>query len=242
MATAWGIRGLYQFFCIGDNITKNKYFADALKMPQNGLTLFRVASLLLAKVWRLHTKLHLQSPGFPGLCYFAELIAIIYLHMENEFYRLSANTPKGSPVNMSDYKGKVVLIVNTATQCGFTPQLAGLEKLYERYKDRGLVVLGFPCNQFGHQEPLTNDVMEQTCQVNYGVTFPLFEKSEVNGPGANEVFRFLKKKLGGLFGSRIKWNFTKFLVNAEGTPVKRFSPVTKPEAIEPVIVQLLGVT
>jgi glutathione peroxidase len=160
--------------------------------------------------------------------------------MEKEFYRLIANNPQGRPVSMSDYKGKVVLVVNTATQCGFTPQLAGLEKLYEQYKDRGLVVLGFPCNQFGHQEPLANEVMEETCQLNYGVTFPLFEKSEVNGPDANAVFRYLKKKLGGFFGSRIKWNFTKFLLDSDGNPVKRFSPVTKPEAIEPVVRELIG--
>lgn len=141
---------------------------------------------------------------------------------------------------MADYRGKVVLVVNTATQCGLTPQFAGLEKLYQQYKDQGLVVLGFPCNQFGGQEPLDNEVMEQTCLVNHGVTFPLFEKSEVNGPGTNPVFRFLKKKLGGLFGSRIKWNFTKFLLDREGRPVKRYAPVTKPEAIEGEIKRLLA--
>jgi len=140
---------------------------------------------------------------------------------------------------MSNYKGKVVLVVNTATQCGLTPQFAGLEKLYQQYKDSGLVVLGFPCNQFGSQEPLANEVMEETCLVNHGVTFPLFEKIEVNGAGTHPVFRYLKKKLGGLFGSRIKWNFTKFLVDASGKPVKRYSPVTKPEAMEGEIRRLL---
>ena len=140
---------------------------------------------------------------------------------------------------MSDYTGKVVLVVNTATQCGFTPQFSGLEKLYQQYKDQGLVVLGFPCNQFGSQEPLSNEVMEETCLVNHGVTFPLFEKTEVNGAGTHPVFRYLKQKLGGLFGSRIKWNFTKFLVDASGRPVKRYSPVTKPEAIEGEIKRLL---
>jgi glutathione peroxidase len=159
--------------------------------------------------------------------------------MANQFYALAANTPQGRPVSMAEYKGKVVLVVNTATQCGLTPQFEGLERLYQTYKDKGLVVLGFPCNQFGSQEPLSNAVMEETCKVNHGVSFPLFEKSDVNGPGTNPVFRFLKKRLGGWFGSRIKWNFTKFLINAEGEPVKRFSPVTKPEAIEKEIARLL---
>lgn len=160
--------------------------------------------------------------------------------MTNEFYDLSANTPQGRAVNMADYTGKVVLVVNTATQCGLTPQFAGLERLHQQYKDRGLVVLGFPCNQFGAQEPLSNEVMEETCLVNHGVTFPLFEKIEVNGPGTHPVFRYLKKKLGGFFGSRIKWNFTKFLIDASGKPVKRYSPVTKPEAMEGEIKKLLG--
>ena len=160
-------------------------------------------------------------------------------NVSNEFYQLSANTPQGRPVEMSAYKGKTVLVVNTATQCGLTPQFEGLEKLYQDYKDKGLVILGFPCNQFGSQEPLSNDTMEVTCKLNHGVTFPLFEKTEVNGPNTHPVFKYLKKKLGGLFGSRIKWNFTKFLLDANGKPIRRFSPVTKPEAIEPYIKNLL---
>lgn len=159
--------------------------------------------------------------------------------MADEFYQLNANTPQGRPVSMSDYRGKVVLVVNTATECGLTPQFEGLEHLYQEFKDKGFVVLGFPCNQFGHQEPLANDVMEQTCKLNHGVTFPLFEKIEVNGPHTHPVFRYLKKRLGGLFGRRIKWNFTKFLIDADGVPVRRFSPVTKPQAIEPEIRALL---
>src|SRR5882757_2784621 len=159
--------------------------------------------------------------------------------MSAEFYQLTANNPQGQPVDMSAYKGKVVLVVNTATQCGLTPQFEGLEKLYQDYKDKGLVILGFPCNQFGSQEPLGNDVMEQTCKINHGVTFPLFEKLEVNGPHTHPVFKYLKSKLGGLFGRRIKWNFTKFLVDANGRPVRRFSPVTKPAAIEAHIRALL---
>jgi glutathione peroxidase len=141
---------------------------------------------------------------------------------------------------MANFAGKVILIVNTATQCGLTPQFEGLEQLYQRYKDKGFVILGFPCNQFGSQEPLTNENMEETCKVNHGVTFPLFEKSDVNGPHSNAVFRYLKRRLGGLFGSRIKWNFTKFLVDANGKPVKRFAPITKPEGIEPYIQKLLA--
>src|SRR5580658_6155493 len=160
--------------------------------------------------------------------------------MANEFYTLSAKTPQGRPLSMTDYRGKVVLVVNTATQCGLTPQFEGLERLHEKYKDKGLVVLGFPCNQFGHQEPLANEVMEETCKINHGVTFPLFQKIEVNGRGTHPLFVYLKKQLGGLFGSRIKWNFTKFLIDSEGKPVKRFSPVTKPEAIEGKIRELLG--
>lgn len=156
------------------------------------------------------------------------------------FYQLSANTPQGHPVEMSAYKGKVVLVVNTATQCGLTPQFEGLEKLHQDYKDKGLVILGFPCNQFGSQEPLSNESMEETCKINHGVTFPLFEKTEVNGANTHPVFRYLKSKLGGLFGSRIKWNFTKFLIDANGKPVRRFAPVTKPEKIEPYIKSLLN--
>jgi len=159
--------------------------------------------------------------------------------MPNEFYQLSANNPQGRAASMSDYEGRVVLVVNTATQCGLTPQFEGLEKLYETYKDKGLVILGFPCNQFGSQEPLANEVMEETCKINHGVTFPLFEKIEVNGAGTHPVFRYLKSKLGGLFGRRIKWNFTKFLLDRNGRPVKRFSPVTKPADIEAYIKKLL---
>jgi glutathione peroxidase len=160
--------------------------------------------------------------------------------MANDFYTLSANTPHGRPVSMADYRGKVVLVVNTATECGLTPQFEGLERLYQQYKDAGLVVLGFPCNQFGSQEPLSDDEMEHTCLVNHGVTFPLFGKSDVNGPATNPVFRYLKRRLGGWFGSRIKWNFTKFLIDRQGRPVKRFAPVTKPEALEGQIRRLLA--
>jgi glutathione peroxidase len=160
--------------------------------------------------------------------------------MAKEFYELSMNTPQGQPVSMSGYEGKVILVVNTATQCGLTPQFEGLEYLYQQYKDKGLVILGFPCNQFGGQEPVSNENMQQTCRLNHGVTFPLFEKIDVNGPNTHPVFKLLRRSLGGLFGSRIKWNFTKFLIDAEGRPIKRFSPVTKPAAIEPYIRKLLS--
>jgi glutathione peroxidase len=159
--------------------------------------------------------------------------------MTSEFYQLTANNPQGQPVSMADFEGKVILVVNTATQCGLTPQFEGLEQLYNRYKGKGLVVLGFPCNQFANQEPETNANMEQACKLNFGVTFPLFEKIDVNGPGTHPVFRLLKRRLGGLLGSRIKWNFTKFLLDADGRPVRRFAPVTKPAAIEPYIQKLL---
>lgn len=159
--------------------------------------------------------------------------------MASEFYQLTANTPQGKPVSLSDYKGKVILVVNTATQCGLTPQFEGLERLYLQYRDKGFTVLGFPCNQFAGQEPVSNDDMEQTCKVNHGVTFPLFEKIDVNGKHTHPVFRFLKRRLGGFLGSRIKWNFTKFLVDAGGKPVKRFAPVTRPDAIEPYIRRML---
>jgi glutathione peroxidase len=156
------------------------------------------------------------------------------------FFQLSAKTPGGQTRPLSEFKGKVVLVVNTATQCGLTPQFVGLERLYQEYKDKGLVILGFPCNQFGSQEPLSNETMTETCLVNYGVSFPLFEKIEVNGKNTHPVFRYLRSKLRGFLGSRIKWNFTKFLVDAAGRPVKRFSPVTKPESIEPYIKKLLA--
>ena len=159
--------------------------------------------------------------------------------MPSEFYQLSANTPQGKSIPMSSFEGKVLLVVNTATQCGLTPQFEGLEKLYLDYRDKGLIILGFPCNQFGSQEPLSNEVMEETCKINHGVTFPLFEKIEVNGEHTHPIYKYLKGKLGGLFGSKIKWNFTKFLIDANGKPIKRFAPITKPNAVEPYIKKLL---
>lgn len=158
-----------------------------------------------------------------------------------EFYNLSAKTPKGKEINLADFKDKTVLIVNTATKCGLTPQFDALENLHQQYKDKGLVVLGFPCNQFMGQEPETNDTIEETCRINHGVTFQLTEKIDVNGANTHPVFKFLKSELGGIFGSRIKWNFTKFLISPEGKPYKRYAPTTKPEDIENDIKKLLKV-
>lgn len=157
---------------------------------------------------------------------------IMSLTPNEAFYQLSATTPSGKVTSMSEFKGNVILVVNTATKCGLAPQFKGLEELYQKYKSKGLVVLGFPCNQFLNQEPETNETMVENCQVNFGVTFPLFEKCAVNGANAHPVFRYLKKKLGGWFGSRIKWNFTKFLIDTDGNPVKRYAPTVKPEALE----------
>jgi len=155
------------------------------------------------------------------------------------FYQLSATSLQGQPISMADYEGKLVLVVNTASHCGFTPQYAGLETLYQKYAALGLVVLGFPCNQFGKQEPGGAVEIAQTCQVNYGVSFPMFEKVEVNGAKAHPLFRYLKDELPGVLGGRIKWNFTKFLVGRDGTPLKRFAPFTTPEKMEATILAAL---
>ena len=156
------------------------------------------------------------------------------------FHELTATSLRGQPISMDDYAGKLILVVNTASQCGFTPQFAGLEALYQKYAVRGLVVLGFPCNQFGKQEPGGADEIEQTCHINYGVSFPMFEKVDVNGAAAHPVFRYLKQELPGVLGSRIKWNFTKFLIGRDGKPLKRFAPFTTPEKMENDILAALN--
>ncbi len=155
-------------------------------------------------------------------------------------YDLSAKLNNGRNKKLADYKGKVLLIVNTASKCGFTPQYEGLQSLYSKYKERGFEVLGFPCDQFGHQEPGSDDEIKEFCQLNYGVKFPLFSKIEVNGADTHPVFKFLKSKKGGLLGDSIKWNFTKFLVDKKGSVVERFAPMTPPTAIESQIEKLLG--
>ena len=146
-------------------------------------------------------------------------------------YDFSAKLNNGEDKSLGDYRGKVLLIVNTASQCGFTPQYEGLQDLYTKYHGKGLEVLGFPCNQFGHQEPGSDEQIKSFCDLSYAVTFPLFSKIEVNGDGAHPLYRFLKNKKGGLLGDAIKWNFTKFLVDKQGSVVERFAPTTTPEKI-----------
>lgn len=160
--------------------------------------------------------------------------------MENQFYSFNAKSLKGEEVKLGTFKGKTVVVVNTASKCGFTPQLEGLENLYKKYKDQGLVILGFPCNQFANQEPGDEESIAGGCVVNYGVTFPMFSKVNVNGKDAHPVFKYLKNELSGVLGGRVKWNFTKFVIDKNGNPVKRFSPATKPEKMEAYIKTLLN--
>jgi glutathione peroxidase len=154
-------------------------------------------------------------------------------------YDFDATTIAGLEQHLADYRGKVMLIVNVASQCGFTPQYGPLQKLYDDYAERGLVVLGFPCDQFGHQEPGGEAEIAQFCEGSYGVTFPMFSKVEVNGKGAHPLYRWLKAEKSGVLGGAIKWNFTKFLVDTEGNVVKRYGSTTGPADIAPDIEKLL---
>jgi glutathione peroxidase len=155
-------------------------------------------------------------------------------------YDFTANSLDGDPVPLKDYAGKVLLVVNTASKCGFTPQYEGLEALYQKYRDRGLAVLGFPCNQFGAQEPGTAAEIGSFCKTNYAVSFPMFAKIDVNGEGAHPLYRWLKSNAKGVLGSEaIKWNFTKFLVDRNGQVVERFAPTTKPEDLKSNVEALL---
>lgn len=154
-------------------------------------------------------------------------------------YDYKVKDAEGNEVDLADYKGKVLLIVNTATGCGFTPQYEGLQDLYEKYQAQGLEILDFPCNQFGGQAPGTEEEIVSFCQSRYGVTFKQFAKIEVNGENESPVYTFLKKEKGGVLGSNIKWNFTKFLLDRDGNVVKRFAPVDTPEKIEEKIKELL---
>ncbi len=156
-----------------------------------------------------------------------------------KFYELSAEGLDGQVVSFEAYKGQAVLVVNTASLCGFTPQYAGLEVLYRKYRNQGFVILGFPCNQFGQQEPGDAAAIAATCHARYGVTFPLFARVEVNGPGAHPLFVWLTQVLPGWFGRRIRWNFTKFLIDRQGRPRRRFAPRTRPAQIERVIAEVL---
>ncbi len=160
--------------------------------------------------------------------------------MKTSFYNLSAKSAKGTAINFSDFKGKTVLIVNTATKCGLAPQFKTLEELHQKYKNDGLVVIGFPCNQFMGQEPETNKSVEEYCEINFGVTFQLTEKVNVNGFNTHPVFKYLKKSLGGFFGDSIKWNFTKFLIDKEGNSIKRYAPTDTPDKIEKDIKKIIN--
>ena len=156
-------------------------------------------------------------------------------------YDIEVNTIQRQPQTLADYRGKVLLIVNVASKCGFTPQYKGLEALYRQYKDRGLIILGFPCDQFGHQEPGNEEEIASFCSMNYDVSFPMFAKIEVNGSGAHPLSQKLKSEAPGILGSEgIKWNFTKFLVDANGKVVKRYGSVDKPESIAADIEKLLS--
>ena len=152
--------------------------------------------------------------------------------METSFYDFKAKSLGGKEISMEEYKGKTVLVVNTASKCGFTPQFGGLEELYKKYNDKGLVILGFPCNQFANQEPGDEKSIAEGCLLNYGVTFPMFSKIDVNGTDAHPLYKYLKSALPGFLSKRIKWNFTKFLIDTEGKPVKRFAPSTEPDKID----------
>lgn len=160
---------------------------------------------------------------------------------ESPLYDISLKTLDGRSTSLREHQGKVLLIVNVASRCGFTPQYEGLESLYKKYRDQGLVILGFPCNQFGAQEPGSETEIQSFCSLTYGVSFPMFSKIEVNGPGTHPLYQALKTSKKGLLGSTgIKWNFTKFLVDRSGKVVDRFGPMTKPEALTQAIESLLS--
>ena len=159
--------------------------------------------------------------------------------MKETVYDFSATSGRGEHITLDTYRGKALLIVNTASKCGFTPQYKGLEELHRAYGDRGLVVLGFPCDQFAHQEPASDAEIMEFCSLNYGVTFPLMKKIEVNGKNAHPLFAFLRKRAPGFFGNAVKWNFTKFLVSPDGKTVRRFAPSDEPESIKPFIERVL---
>lgn len=155
------------------------------------------------------------------------------------FYSFKNKSIDGKDISMGTYKGKVVLIVNTASKCGFTPQYEGLESLYKKYQAKGLVILGFPCNQFGGQEPGNAEEIAKFCSLKYNVTFPMFQKIEVNGDNSDPLYKYLKEALPGTLGNDIKWNFTKFLLDKKGNPVTRYGSSTKPEDIAADIEKLL---
>jgi glutathione peroxidase len=176
--------------------------------------------------------------------FFLSILSVFSLNGQEDkstenFYQFKAKLLDGKDINMKSYAGKVVLIVNTASKCGFTPQYEGLEALYKKYQEKGLVILGFPCNQFAGQEPGNESQIGEFCSLNYGVTFPMFSKIEVNGKDAHPLYKFLKNQLHGTLGNEIKWNFTKFLLDRNGNPVKRYGSTTKPEDLTEDIEKLL---
>ena len=154
-------------------------------------------------------------------------------------YDYKALTSAGKELDFAQFKGKVLLIVNTATKCGLSGQFNGLEELHQKYKEEGLVVIGFPCNQFANQEPGNDEQVASTCQLNFGVTFQIMKKIDVNGENAHEIFKYLKSETKGLLGSKIKWNFTKFLISRDGKTIKRYAPTTVPAKVEKDIQQML---
>ena len=155
-------------------------------------------------------------------------------------YDFQAELLEGEQKNLADYQGKVLLVVNTASQCGLTPQFEGLEQLYQDYQQQGLLILGFPCNKFAQQDPASNEEIGSFCQRNYGVSFPMFAKVDVNGPTAHPLYQYLTAEAKGILGSQsIKWNFTKFLINRDGSQVQRFEPSTTPEELDPILEKLL---
>lgn len=156
-----------------------------------------------------------------------------------KFYDFKARKMNGQEVSMEAYKGKILVVVNTASKCGLTPQFKELEELYQEYKSKGVEILGFPCNQFAKQDSGSNQEIQEFCQLNYGVTFNMFEKIEVNGAHAHPIYRYLKQEVKGLFGSEIKWNFTKFLIDRDGNVIKRYAPTVKPSKIANDIEKLL---
>lgn len=156
-----------------------------------------------------------------------------------KFYDFTAKKMNGKEIKMDEYKGKVLLIVNTASKCGFTPQLKELEELYKEYKNRGFEILGFPCNQFANQDPGSNKEISEFCLRNYGVSFTMFEKIDVNGENAHPIYKYLEENSKGILNKKVKWNFTKFLIDSEGNVVDRFAPTTTPKKIRKNIEELL---
>ena len=192
--------------------------------------------------------MYLSFLGIGRFCYhrvptasFVSQIRRVSTVRMSKFYELSPKDSKGEPFPFSQLEGKVVLIVNVASKCGFTPQYKELEALYKKYEDKGFVVIGFPCNQFGHQEPGSDEEIVQFCQLNYGVSFPVLKKIDVNGSNADPVYNFLKNEKSGLLGFKgIKWNFEKFLIDKKGNVVERYSSLTKPSSLEATVEKLLN--